>query len=61
MSQDRAHADSFPATQELLAYRLGVRRVSIATAASALQRGGLIARPRAAAMPPTGWPTPHLL
>lgn len=43
MIQDRVHADRFPATQELLAYRLGVRRVSITTAAGALQRSGLIA------------------
>lgn len=42
MSQDRAHSNNFQVTQELLAYMLGIRRVSVTAAAGALQHSRLI-------------------
>ena len=42
MTQDRANSDRFRVTHEFLSFMLGVRRVGITTAATALQRQGLV-------------------
>jgi CRP-like cAMP-binding protein len=46
MTRDRVGADAFPLTQEFLAHMLGLRRVGITEAASALKRRKLISYTR---------------
>lgn len=42
MTRDRVDSDTFPLTQEFLAQMLGVRRASVNTVASIIQKAGLI-------------------
>lgn len=46
MTHDRVGSDSFPLTQEFLAQMLGVRRPTVSTVASILQRAGFISYSR---------------
>lgn len=46
MTRDRVQSDTFRLTQEFLAHMLGVRRVGVTKAASALHRQGLISYSR---------------
>jgi hypothetical protein len=46
MTQDRSHAHTFSITHEFLSYMLGVRRVGVTAAATALQGLNLISHER---------------